>query len=211
MSWGSGISMRKLTISCIEMIRTFTCRDSRRRVLLTTECVAPRSSLQVGRGSFHWCNALKKFQILSFLSMWFPFLLETCLYVVCFSKVSWFCLFFFYSPFTSDGMRCCRSYWPGRCLFCCYQPSCIVSQFIVSIYPPPPPAGQVPESQGRAANVLVAHTEEGIEVVHLYSGRPVCQVRPSWFRFGLSSMRGSCFPFYSSGSIIFTPQKALCT
>ena len=25
-------------------------------------------------------------------------------------------------------MRCCRSDWPGLCLFCCYQPSCVVSQ-----------------------------------------------------------------------------------
>ena len=28
----------------------------------------------------------------------------------------------------SDGMRCCRSDWPGLCLFCCYQPSCVNSQ-----------------------------------------------------------------------------------
>ena len=26
--------------------------------------------------------------------------------------------------FTSDGMRYCRSNWPGLYLFCCYQPSC---------------------------------------------------------------------------------------
>ena len=25
-------------------------------------------------------------------------------------------------------MRCCRSDWPGLCLFCCYQPLCVVSQ-----------------------------------------------------------------------------------
>ena len=29
---------------------------------------------------------------------------------------------------SSDGMRCCRRDWPGLCLFCCYQPSCFVSQ-----------------------------------------------------------------------------------
>ena len=28
----------------------------------------------------------------------------------------------------SDGMRCCRSDWPGLFLFCCCQPSCVVSQ-----------------------------------------------------------------------------------
>ena len=27
-----------------------------------------------------------------------------------------------------DGMRCCRSDWPGLCLFCCEQPSCLDSQ-----------------------------------------------------------------------------------
>ena len=46
-------------------------------------------------------------------------------------------------------MRCCRSYWPGLCLFCCCQPSCVVSQqsgfglfFFLKIFlffPPPPP------------------------------------------------------------------------
>ena len=45
-------------------------------------------------------------------------------------------------------MRCCRSDWPGRCLFCCYQPLCVVRQqslfsaiycFInCPILPPPP-------------------------------------------------------------------------
>ena len=44
------------------------------------------------------------------------------------------------------GMRCCRSDWPGLCLFC-YQPSCVVSQqswfglFLfhkLSNSPPPP-------------------------------------------------------------------------
>ena len=28
----------------------------------------------------------------------------------------------------SDGMRCCRSDWPGLCLFCCYQPLCVIIQ-----------------------------------------------------------------------------------
>ena len=28
----------------------------------------------------------------------------------------------------SDGMQCCRSDWPGLFLFCCHQPSCVVSQ-----------------------------------------------------------------------------------
>ena len=28
----------------------------------------------------------------------------------------------------SDGMRCCRSDWPGLCLICCHQPSRVVSQ-----------------------------------------------------------------------------------
>ena len=31
-------------------------------------------------------------------------------------------------PPPSDGMRCCRSDWPGLCFFCCYQPLCVVSQ-----------------------------------------------------------------------------------
>ena len=31
-------------------------------------------------------------------------------------------------PHWSDGMRCCRSDWPGLCLFCCYQPLCVISQ-----------------------------------------------------------------------------------
>mgnify|MGYP003571763443 CR=1 FL=1 len=34
----------------------------------------------------------------------------------------------------SDGMRCCRSDWPGLCLFCCYQPSCVVSQQILGYF-----------------------------------------------------------------------------
>ena len=33
-----------------------------------------------------------------------------------------------YYKFSSYGMRCCRSDWPGLFLFCCYQPSCVVSQ-----------------------------------------------------------------------------------
>ena len=28
----------------------------------------------------------------------------------------------------SDGMRFCRSDWPGLCLFYCYQPLCVASQ-----------------------------------------------------------------------------------
>ena len=48
----------------------------------------------------------------------------------------------------SDGMRCCRSDWPVLCLFCCYQPSSVVSQqswfwaFLFhkfSYFTPPPP------------------------------------------------------------------------
>ena len=34
----------------------------------------------------------------------------------------------YYHVHWSDGMRCCRSDWPGLCLFCCYQPLCVVSQ-----------------------------------------------------------------------------------
>ena len=42
----------------------------------------------------------------------------------------------------SDGMRYCRSDWPGLCLFCCYQPLCVVLGFfcfIISFVLPPPP------------------------------------------------------------------------
>ena len=49
----------------------------------------------------------------------------------------------------SDGMRCCRSYWPELCLFCCYQPLFVVSQqswfgffcvsYIFQFYSPLPP------------------------------------------------------------------------
>ena len=40
------------------------------------------------------------------------------------------CSFHKFSNFTvrwSDGIRCCRSDWPGLCfcVFCCYQPSCV--------------------------------------------------------------------------------------
>ena len=52
-----------------------------------------------------------------------------------------------------DGMRCFRGDWPWLCLFCCYQPSCVVSQqrrfglfcFInFPILPPPPQCGSGP-------------------------------------------------------------------
>ena len=52
-------------------------------------------------------------------------------------------------PRWSDGMRCCRSDWPGLWLFCCYQLSCVVSQqswfgsfFWFKFFPilPPPPS-----------------------------------------------------------------------
>ena len=55
----------------------------------------------------------------------------------------------------SDGMRCCRSDWPGLCLFNCYQPLCIISQqswfgvfffFFHKLFnftPPPPPDDSV--------------------------------------------------------------------
>ena len=61
------------------------------------------------------------------------------------SRSIFFCVFQFYSlipllvefPFVllpppplvcwSDGMRCCRSERPELCLFCCYQPLCVVS------------------------------------------------------------------------------------
>ena len=47
---------------------------------------------------------------------------------------------YFLNP--NDGMRCCRSDWPGLCLFCCYQPSCVVFVFFCfinfPILPPPP-------------------------------------------------------------------------
>ena len=47
----------------------------------------------------------------------------------------------------SNRMRCCRSDWPGLCLFCCYQPLCVVSQELIwafllhqlSNFTPPPP------------------------------------------------------------------------
>ena len=76
---------------------------------------------------------------------------------------SWFVLFFFCFFFCfffykflilhthththtrwSDGMRCCGSYFSGLLLFCCYQPSCVVSQqswFCFMNFPisPPPP------------------------------------------------------------------------
>ena len=46
----------------------------------------------------------------------------------------------------SDVMRCCRSDWPGLCLFCCSQPSCAVANradfglfFISKISDSPPP------------------------------------------------------------------------
>ena len=29
-----------------------------------------------------------------------------------------------------DGMRCCKSDWPGLCLFCCFQPSCAWAFFL---------------------------------------------------------------------------------
>ena len=55
--------------------------------------------------------------------------------------------------FPSHGMRCCRSDWPGLCLFCCYQSSCVVSQqswFLAFLFhkfsnftPPPPPQLQL--------------------------------------------------------------------
>ena len=53
--------------------------------------------------------------------------------LVCCSQQSWFWAFFVhkFSNFTvrwSDGMRRCRSDWPGLCLFCCYQPLWVVSQ-----------------------------------------------------------------------------------
>ena len=46
----------------------------------------------------------------------------------------WICMISTFKPIFfieiycwSDGMRCCRSDWPGLCLFC-YHPLCIVSQ-----------------------------------------------------------------------------------
>ena len=44
----------------------------------------------------------------------------------------------------SDGMRCCRSDWPGLFLFCCYQPLCVVSSqswfgFCFCFFYSPPP------------------------------------------------------------------------
>ena len=49
---------------------------------------------------------------------------------------------------------CCRSDWPGLCLFCCYQPLCVVSQqswfgvfcFISPFYSAPPPRPQLKEN-----------------------------------------------------------------
>ena len=53
-----------------------------------------------------------------------------------------------FSNFTSDGMWCCRSDWPGLSLFFCYQPSWVASQqgwfgpfrfFNFPNFTPPPP------------------------------------------------------------------------
>ena len=49
-------------------------------------------------------------------------------------------------PPPPDRMRCFKSDWPGLCLFCCYQPSCVVSHqswfwaFINFFRFTPPPA-----------------------------------------------------------------------
>ena len=43
------------------------------------------------------------------------------------SPISFFLFHECYLPW-SDGMRCCKSDWPGLCLFCCYQTSCVFSQ-----------------------------------------------------------------------------------
>ena len=55
-----------------------------------------------------------------------------------------------------DGIRCCRNDWPGLFLFCCYQPSCVVSQqswfwtcFVSFANFTPPPLS--PESPPRPA------------------------------------------------------------
>ena len=46
----------------------------------------------------------------------------------------------------SDGMLCCRSDWPGLCLFCCFQPSRMLSAHrvdfglffcFIQFFPPP--------------------------------------------------------------------------
>ena len=51
-------------------------------------------------------------------------------------------------PMLEWWVRCCKSDWPGLCMFCCYQPFCIVSQqslfglFLFhkfSNFTPPPP------------------------------------------------------------------------
>ena len=49
-----------------------------------------------------------------------------------FFELKWSPMFHFFSSYCyirwSDEMRCCRSDWPGLCLFCCYQPLCVISQ-----------------------------------------------------------------------------------
>ena len=66
----------------------------------------------------------------------------------------------------SDGMRCCRSDWPGLCLFCCYQLLCIVSQqswlgvfFLCHKFSnstPPPQQDAGPSSDGSCPPVRVS-------------------------------------------------------
>ena len=74
------------------------------------------------------------------LFLWFLSISLSCtqLLLVLFYYVRW-----------SDGMQCCRSDWPGLCLFWCYQPLCVVSQqswfwlflcYKFSNLPPPPPS-----------------------------------------------------------------------
>ena len=64
---------------------------------------------------------------------------------------------FLLPPPPAGVMRCCRSDWPGLCLFYCYQPSCAVSQqswfellfcFINFQILPPPPPQSVSECRG---------------------------------------------------------------
>ena len=80
------------------------------------------------------------------------------------SQQSWFwASFFLFHTFSnfiwSEGIRCCRSDWPGLCLFCC--PSCDVSHqswfglFLCHkcplFYPPPPPDVPCPSWRSRRA------------------------------------------------------------
>ena len=79
-----------------------------------------------------------------------------------------------------NTVQCCRSDWPGPCLFCCYQPSCVISQqswiglfcFInFPILPPPPRFLHIPTPLPQRSLRRERHRRPGMSSIRTPTNR----------------------------------------